>query len=175
VGFIRSALAADNSVWTVCNWHKNQNDMQVGGKGDEVGWNAYRECMNGGAIVATGHEHSYSRTLTLTNVGNRTAGHGAVGAHALVELAAGRNFVFVSGLAGVGIRDYEAAGHDDDTWWSSYYTSNRWLKNGAAMSGTATYGALFVRFNVDGDPKRARAYFKDVNGRLADEFTIQVR
>ncbi|HEY6560500.1 MAG TPA: DNRLRE domain-containing protein [Polyangiaceae bacterium] len=175
VGFIRSALSADNSVWTVCNWHKNQNDMQVGGKGDEVGWNAYRECMTGGAMVATGHEHSYSRTLTMTNVGNRSAGHGAVGAHTLVELGAGRNFVFVSGLAGVGIRDYVASSHDDDTWWSSYYASNRWVKNGTLMSGTARYGALFVRFNVDGDPKRARAYFKDVNGRLADEFTIQVR
>jgi hypothetical protein len=30
-----------------------------------------------------------------------------------------------------------------------------------------------VRFNVDGDPRRATAYFKDVNGRTADTFTIQ--
>ncbi|WP_437624500.1 hypothetical protein [Sorangium sp. So ce1151] len=53
--------------------------------------------------------------------------------------------------------------------------SNKWVKNGTLMSGTADYGALFIRFNVSGDPKRATAYFKDVDGRLADEFTIQVQ
>ncbi|WP_437962813.1 hypothetical protein WME76_47175 (plasmid) [Sorangium sp. So ce119] len=51
----------------------------------------------------------------------------------------------------------------------------KWVKNGTLMSGTADYGALFIRFNVNGDPKRATAYFKDVDGRLADEFTIQVQ
>ncbi|KYF52723.1 hypothetical protein BE04_07245 [Sorangium cellulosum] len=175
VSFIQDALASDNSIWSVCAWHKNQHDMQVGGKSNEVGWSAYQACMNAGAIVATGHEHSYSRTLTLTDVGNASTGHGKTGAFNLVELGPNRNFVFVSGLGGVGIRDYEAASHDDDTWWSSYYASNKWVKNGTLMSGTADYGALFIRFNVGGDPKRATAYFKDVDGRLADEFTIQVQ
>ncbi|AUX29390.1 uncharacterized protein SOCE836_014800 [Sorangium cellulosum] len=175
VSFIQDALANDSSIWSVCAWHKNQADMQVGGKSNEVGWSAYQACMNAGAIVATGHEHSYSRTLTLTDVGNASTGHGKTGAFDLVELGPNRNFVFVSGLGGVGIRDYEAASHDDDTWWSSYYASNKWVKNGTLMSGTADYGALFIRFNVGGDPKRATAYFKDVDGRLADEFTIQVQ
>ncbi|WP_437611680.1 DNRLRE domain-containing protein [Sorangium sp. So ce834] len=175
VSFIQDALANDSSIWSVCAWHKNQADMQVGGKSNEVGWSAYQACMNAGAIVATGHEHSYSRTLTLTDVGNASTGHGKTGAFDLVELGPNRNFVFVSGLGGVGIRDYEAASHDDDTWWSSYYASNKWVKNGTLMSGIADYGALFIRFNVGGDPKRATAYFKDVDGRLADEFTIQVQ
>lgn len=175
VNFIHDSLASDDSIWSVCAWHKNQHDMQVGGKSNEVGWSAYQECMSAGAIVATGHEHSYSRTLTLTDVGNASTGHGKTGAFNLVELAPNRNFVFVSGLAGVGFRDYEAANHDDDTWWASYYASNKWVKNGTLMSGTADYGALFIRFNVNGDPKRATAYFKDVDGRLADEFTIQVQ
>ncbi|WP_437877264.1 DNRLRE domain-containing protein [Sorangium sp. So ce513] len=175
VNFIQDALANDNAIWSVCAWHKNQHDMQVGGKSNEVGWSAYQACMNAGAIVSTGHEHSYSRTLTLTNVGNAATGHGKTGAFNLVELGPSRNFVFVSGLGGVGIRDYEAASHDDDTWWASYIASNKWVKNGTLMSGTADYGALFIRFNVSGDPKRATAYFKDVGGRLVDEFTIQVQ
>ncbi|WP_437678287.1 DNRLRE domain-containing protein [Sorangium sp. So ce131] len=175
VDFIRDSLAADSSIWSVCAWHKNQHDMQVGGKSNEVGWSAYQECMSAGAIVSTGHEHSYSRTRTLTDVGNASTGHGKTGLFDLVELGANRNFVFVSGLAGVDIRDYEAVSHDDDTWWASYYASNKWVKNNTLMSGTAAYGALFIRFNVDGDPKKARGYFKDVNGRLADEFTIQVQ
>jgi hypothetical protein len=125
----------------VCSWHKNQNDMQVGSKSDEVGRNAYRECQNAGAIVSTGHEHSYSRTLALTDVGNRAAGHGTTGAHGLVTMNAGRNFVFVSGLAGVGIRDYEASGHDDDTWWSSYYASKRVHHHRPLTPASAVNGA----------------------------------
>jgi hypothetical protein len=173
VNFLSTSLASDSSIWSICSWHKNQNDMQIGTKGDEVGWNAYRACMAGGGIVSTGHEHSYARTLALTDLGNRNAAHGAAGSPAQIQLAAGRTFVFVSGLAGVGIRAYDAGGHDDDTWWASYYASNRWLLNGAVQSGSARYGALFIRFNVSGDPKRADAYFKDVNGRIADQFTIR--
>jgi hypothetical protein len=172
---LRDSLAADDSIWSVCNWHKNQNDMQVGTKTDEVGWNAYIECMKAGAIVSTGHEHSYARTLTLTDLGNASNGHGATGAFDIVELFAGGNFVFVSGLGGAGIRDRSSTEHDDDTWWASYYTANEWLKNGALQSGTGTFGALFIRFHVDGNPRRAKAYFKDVNGRVADEFVIDVR
>jgi len=75
-------------------------------------------------------------------------------------------------LAGVGVRAYDAGLHDDDTWWSSQYASNRWMKSGVVQSGTGTYGALFIRFYVDGDPKKALAYFKDVNGRIVDSFTV---
>jgi hypothetical protein len=175
VAYLRDTLATDNSIWSVCSWHKNQNDMQVGSKSDEVGWNAYKECMNAGAIVSTGHEHSYSRTRTLTNLGNVASGHGFTGAFDLMELAPGRTFVFVSGLGGNSVRTFSTSSHNDDTWWSSYYTSDRWYRNGVMQSGTGTYGVLFVRFNVNGDPRRATGYFKDVNGRTADTFTIQTQ
>lgn len=171
--FIRSSLANSSAIFKVCNWHKNQHDMQVGAKKDTVGWKAYRTCMNAGAMVATGHEHSYARTLTLTDVGNAATGHGAVGLYSHMELAPKRNFVIVSGLAGVGLRLFDP-GHTDDTWWASYYAKDRWLMNGTLMPGGANYGALFIEFHVDGDPSLARGYFKDVSGRIADSFTIQV-
>jgi hypothetical protein len=171
VNFIADSLASSNSIFEVCNWHKNQNQMQVGTKGNEVGWVPYQTCMEAGAIVATGHEHSYSRTLTLTDVGNSGNGHGATGSFNTVALGSGQNFVFVSGLGGVGIRSFSTS-HNSDTWWASYYTSDRWYKNGTSMGGSGDYGALFVRFHVDGDPQKARAYFRDVSGRLVDEFTI---
>src|SRR5262245_8429697 len=148
VAFLRDSLASNNAIFSVCSWHKNQNDMQVGTKGNEVGWNAYRECMNGGAIITTGHEHSYARTRTLTDLGNTAAGHGVTGAFNLVELGPGRDFVFVSGLGGNSVRAFDTASHNDDTWWASYYTSDRWFQNGTLMSGTGTYGATFIRFNV---------------------------
>ena len=172
INYLSSELANDSSIFTICSWHKNQNDMQVGTKGNEVGWNAYTTCMNGGGIIANGHEHSYSRTFTLTNLGNTAAGHGKTGVANTVEVGAGRTFVFVSGLAGNSVRAFDTATHNDDTWWASYYTSDRWYKNGVMQSGTGTHGALFIRFNVNGNPRQATAYFKDVNGRLVDEFTI---
>ncbi|MFZ5891051.1 MAG: DNRLRE domain-containing protein [Myxococcota bacterium] len=175
VDFIRNALTNDDSVWSVCNWHKNQNDMQVGTKTDEVGWNAYRECMNHGGFIATGHEHSFSRTRTLTDLGNRSTGHGATAPFDIVQVAPGHTFVFTSGLAGQSVRPFDTLTHNDDTWWASYYTSDRWYQNGVLRSGVGTHGALFIRFHVGGDPRRANGYFKDVNGRIADQFTIEAR
>lgn len=174
VGFIQNSLASDDHLWSVCSWHKNQRAMQVGTKSDEVGWQAYQACMNAGAMISTGHEHSYSRTLTLTNVGNTSAGHGATGAHDLINIGPGRTFAFVSGLGGVGLRAFSTTYHNNDTWWSSYYTSDRWMRHGVMQSGTGNYGALFIRFYVDGDPKKASAYFKDVSGRIVDTFTMRL-
>ena len=34
--YIADSLAQDDSIWSICSWHKNQNAMQVGGKGN--GW-----------------------------------------------------------------------------------------------------------------------------------------
>jgi hypothetical protein len=173
VSFIQSSLAASTAPFKICNWHKNQNDMQTGSKTNEVGWQAYQACINAGAIVATGHEHSYERTRILTAVGS--GNHGVTGPFETMNTSPGQSFVFVSGLGGVDIRDFEASGHGDDTWWATTYASNRWYKNGALQPSTsASYGALFIRFHDGGDVKRAVAYFKDLNGRLIDEFTINV-
>ena len=175
VGFIQSSLAASAAPFKICNWHKNQTDMQTGSKGNEVGWQPYQACMNAGAIVSTGHEHSYERTGILTDIGNAAAGHGIVASGwNNMSISPGRSFVFVSGLGGVEIRDFEAS-HNTNTWWATTYANNRWLKNGVTQSATSvTYGALFVRFHDGGNSKRAVAYFKDLNGRLVDEFTIEV-
>jgi hypothetical protein len=35
-----------------------------------------------------------------------------------------------------------------------------------------TYGALFVTYHVDGDPYKARAYFKTIDGNIIDSFEI---
>lgn len=173
VNFIDASLAASTAPFKICSWHKNQNDMQTGSKSNEVGWQAYQKCMAAGAIVSTGHEHSYSRTGILTNIGNAT-NHGVLtGNWANPEVSPNHSFVFVSGLGGVEIRDFESSGHSDDTWWATTYASNRWLKNGTLQPATtASYGALFVNFHDGGNVKRATAYFKDLNGRIIDQFTI---
>lgn len=170
--FIAQTLAQSESIWKVCAWHKNQHDMQLGGKSDEVGWPAYRACQARGAIIATGHEHSYGRTRTLTELGNHDAGHGAVGEHDTVTVRPGATFVFVSGMGGNSIRTFSAA-HAEDTWWATQYTSNVFVQNGDAVEEfEAKLGVMFIDFHVDGDPYKARGYFKNLAGEMIDEFTI---
>ncbi len=172
--FLEDTLVADDHIWRVCAWHKNQRDMQVGTKSDEVGWDAYRVCQDGAAIVATGHEHSYARTVTLTDVGNDQAGHGAFGQADTMLVSEGSNFVFVSGTAGQAFRNYDAITHDDDTWWASWYAANSYMRNGEMLPlvGGAKHGAMIITFNVDGDPYRAHGEYVTYEGEVIDSFDV---
>jgi len=161
--FIQSSLAADASIWSISAWHKLMTEMQVGGKGDETGFEVYEASRRGGAIIATAHEHSYSRTHLLSNMEQRTVASTAEPLVLAADAPAtpadeGRSFAFVSGLGGSSIRDQERSG----AWWASIYTSTQ----------GADDGALFATFHVDGDPRLADFYFKDVSGVVADEFRV---
>jgi predicted phosphodiesterase len=174
--YLEETLAADRSIFRVCAWHKNQRDMQVGTKGDEVGWGAYRICQNAGAMIMTGHEHSYARTKTLASLGDPGRAHGAFGEFDRLVLrsgAPGRTYVTVSGLGGVGIRAYDRALHDDDGWWATYYTSDRHVRSGKSLATAAGYGVTFVTFGVDGDPHKARGIFKNVAGIEIDGYELR--
>jgi hypothetical protein len=123
----------------------------------------YEESRRGGAIIATAHEHTYSRTHLLADVENQVV----ASTEGPLVLAAddpttpedeGRSFAFVSGLGGHSIRDQEI----DGPWWASVYTSDQ----------GASAGALFAVFNYEGDPNLARFYFKDVGGRIVDDFFV---
>jgi hypothetical protein len=162
--YIRNRLATDNSIWRISGWHKNMRLMQVGGKGDETGWGVYEESRAGGAIIATAHEHSYSRTHLLSNFENQTV---ASTDNTLVlgsdnpntQADEGRSFAFVSGLGGFSIRAQQLSGD----WWASIYTSDQ----------GANYGALFGVFNYQGNPRVAHFYFKNLNGTIVDDFHVQ--
>lgn len=180
--FVRTQFASADDAWRVCMWHKNMRDMQTGGKRDEMDWATYRACQEAGAIIATGHEHAYARTLTLTDLGNRAAGHGATGTYDRLEIGPGRTFVFVSGLGGHSLRKYHCAKHDDDTWWATVYTRNYYLNAGTTVAKSCaigsrvvkgyTYGALFITFNAGEGPNKAEAYFKTINGETIETFSI---
>jgi hypothetical protein len=162
--YIRRALAADDSLWSISAWHENMRAMQVGGKGNATGWGVYEASRRGGAIVATAHEHSYARTHLLADVSEQVV----ASTSDRLALAAddpatredeGRSFVFVSGLGGESVRDQER----DGPWWASVYTSDQ----------GARPGALFGVFHHRGDPRLARFYFKDIEGNVPDEFLVE--
>ncbi|MDC0673682.1 metallophosphoesterase [Nannocystis radixulma] len=170
---LAEVLAADDHLWSLCTFHKNQRDLQAGDKPDDLTWKALQTCQNDGSIIAMAHEHSYARTLTLTDIGNSAAAHGATGMAELLEVGPGRTFSVVSGLGGKSIRDYESGLHDGEDWWGTIYTGNYYLKNGVEVGDfEADHGALFLRFYVGGDPNAAHGYFKNIKGDVIDEFDI---
>lgn len=188
--YLEGVLSGSSNPWKVCAWHHNQRDMQAGGKSSEAGWSGYQACERNGAIIATGHEHSYSRTKTLANIGSGS--HGQTGSPNTMNLEPGQTFAFVSGLGGASRRDYHCEIHEGQNWWASIFAANYWLENGTTRQKNCTvreipgdvnsdweetvaeydHGALFIDFNVDGDPYKAQGFFETVNGQVIDSFDI---
>lgn len=164
--YIQTELSDSDAIWRICSWHQVRNNLQIGGKLDGLTWGPYEQCRLGGAIVATGHEHSYQRTKTLSNMESQSIdSNWPTGT--TVSVGNGSTFAFVSGLAGHSIRaqlrclpttvPYGCGGE-----WASIYTTNQ----------GARYGALFIDFYVDGDRRKASGYFKNVDGEIIDQFVV---
>jgi hypothetical protein len=171
--YLENTLARPGAAVRLCVWHENQHDMQVGSKTDEVGWGAYKICAHHGAAIMTGHEHSYARSYTLSAIGDRAREHGWTGPPDVIELGPDRTVVVVSGLGGHSTRT-RTLDHLSDTWWASVYANDYQMQN-AQPTGTVPqiqFGALFIDFHVDGDPRKARAYFKTVDDQVVDQFEL---
>ena len=131
-----------------------------------MSWSPYENCRRWGAIIATAHEHSYHRSKTLVHTLTQTVDPTCSEPNALC-VRPGRTFVFVSGLGGRDIRNQDRClpttfPYGCNQEWANIYTSDQ----------AAEYGALFITFNVDGDPRQAHGYFKNINHEIIDEFDI---
>nr|AIF00590.1 hypothetical protein [uncultured marine thaumarchaeote KM3_136_A11] len=164
--FIEKQLGDNDFIWKICSWHLNMSAMQVGKKQNQTGWEVYEACKNNGAIIVTGHEHSYSRTKTLIDFENQIVDPEWSEPNKL-RVKEGATFAAVSGLGGLSIRSQEQCFPDSSQSacseiWASIYTANQ----------DANYGALFCTFNVEGKPNKAYCYFKNIDGKIIDEFSI---
>lgn len=167
--FIKSSFSSDPSIWKVCTWHKNMAAMQVGSKGDEAGWPVYEACRQMGALIMTGHEHSYHRTKTMTNIQSQIIDP-TCSDPSQECVSPGKTFVVVSGLGGRDMRNQDKClpatyPYGCNGLWSKIYTSNQ-------TNGAQKFGALFIIFNYQGSPTKAHAYFKNTNGEIIDQFDI---
>ena len=177
--YIEDALAADNALWRICAWHRNQTNMQIGDKRDEVGWGPYEACREGGAIIATAHDHTYARTRTLTSMENLTVDPDCDTPTAVcvtrrddAARAPGSTFVFVSGLGGISRRDHQrrcttttfpyGQRPDCNGIWASIYSESQ----------DAKFGALFITFNVGDNPNKAKGEFVNIDGEVIDSFAV---
>lgn len=158
--YLAEHVTDDDVYWRICSWHYNQRLMQVGNKGDEAGWAAYDTCREAGAIIATAHQHQYSRTYLMSNFENQVVAN----THSVLELTLGNSFAFVSGLGGRSIRATED-NLDGNNWWASTYTKD----------DNAKYGALFCRFNYYGGEAGERAadcQFVNTDDEVIDHFKL---
>ncbi|MEE9598721.1 MAG: metallophosphoesterase, partial [Acidiferrobacterales bacterium] len=133
--YIRNELAQTTTIWRICSWHKNQRKMQIGGKDDGTGWGVYEACRESGAIIATAHEHSYSRTKTLIGMQNQRIDPDWPHPQQ-VRVVRGASFVFVCGLAGKSVRNQErclpsVAPYGCNAEWASIYASQQGASHGA--------------------------------------------
>ena len=164
---IRTSLAGNNAIWSIAYWHKNQTLMQLGDKTNEAGWPVYEEARKGGAFIATGHEHSYSRTHEMANMESQTISATANTITLKKDDTAttadeGRTFAFVSGLGGQGIR-VATGGKENNPWWGKTSYSG----NGGQ------YAALFAEFNYNGDATLAHFYYKNIDNVIVDDFFVR--
>lgn len=166
--FINRELSGDNHTWKICSWHRNQRATNVDSEGDKVGWDPYEACRQQGAIVAQGHSHTYSRTKTLNSSKTQSIDTLCLDnpdtPDADVCVSKGSSFIFDSSIGGKNIRA------QNDIWagksyWAKVYT----------LTQNAKFGALFIEFNVDGHPNKARAYFKNIANQTIDGFEIMAK
>jgi len=142
--------------WKFCSFHNNHHDYQVGDKPTSVSLELYETCLRHGAIVATGHEHSYGRTHLMSSF----ADFEIVNRSNTLIVEEGQSFVFCQGLAGRDIRDY--SGNEDEDWWAAT----------AAGDDDVSYGALKCTFNVDGNLAAGNCFFDDIREQTWDTFEI---
>jgi len=160
--YITEQLDVDDSLWSVCSWHKNQGKMQISFLGNETGWGVYESCREEGGIVATGHAHSYSRTHLMDNFSEQSI----ASTSNTLEIEKGKTFAFVSGIGGSNFHGQKKSGD----WWASIYT--RGGKITTNTGNTDLFGALFCTFHVDGQPYKAKCYLKNIRGEIIDEFSL---
>lgn len=161
--YFRSRLKKSKHIWKICSWHKVMETLQVATKNDESGWDMYEICRKYGALVINGHEHTYDRTKTLTNMSQQTVDtNSQCSTDAVACVAPGKTIKIGSGLGGHSVDNQTRCFDNCGGVWASIYTHNQ----------NAQYGALFIVFNVNGDPYRSHAYFKTIDGQIIDEFDI---
>lgn len=173
--FLDKNLKGTDAAFKLCVWHRTQRRMQAGDKDDETGWPVYEICREQGAIIATAHEHSYSRTHLLSNFEKQTIAD----SDNQMVLEPGKTFTFVAGLGGKEVRREvtedswirklldKAKGQElpqkNGPWFAKIYTANQNAKS----------GAFFCVFHVDNNPRKAHCYFKNIAGEVVDDFTLE--
>ena len=152
--YLDHSLRDSTAQWKICGWHKNQRKFQLGTKVDEVGYAAYEICRQHGAIIMTGHEHSYARSKVMKNFENQIIASNDTNT---LTIHPGHTFAIVSGLGGRSIREW-SDNAQLNPWWAAMLAKNNNAQNGAVL---CEFGQI-----------EANCVFKDTDNNIRDEFKI---
>ena len=156
VQYIRDSFNKYPSQWKICSWHKNQHLMQTGNKADETGWGVYNECLAQGAMVMTGHEHSYERSYQMSSFEHQLF-NSTDPQH--LTLTSEQGIVVVQGLGG---REVRVNKQPQQNWWASKDNANT----------TARFSGVVCKYNLNGNAKQAYCYDKRIDNVVYDEWYI---
>lgn len=166
--YLRSQFTrySNSTRWLVGSWHKNQREMQTGNKASETGWGVYEACREAGALIATGHEHSYARTYLLSSFSEQRMADLTWNATASwLPLSPGNSLAFCNGLGGRSVRRNDRCGLETPCpWFASIHNSG---------DPGVKAAALFCNYNDAGNPDKTRCYLKATNSdEVLDEFIM---
>ena len=126
--YVEKELNKNESYWKICSMHNELHAMEAERKPGKTGMEVFEACKNAGAIIATGHDHLYSRTgniIEFISSETRIADPESPELNKL-KISKGSTFMFTSGLGGSPITNH----------------NNDWPVNYSAKQN-ATYGGLF--------------------------------
>ncbi len=157
---IEDSFEQFGSKWRICVWHYVDSYYQLGDKPTEADIILYDTCRRSGAIILTGHEHSYARTHLMSDFENRVV----VNQNSTMTISEGESIVIVSAVGGHSIRDCENNA-ENNPWWGSALCRN--------TDPTLRPGVLFCDFNPNGDDERlANCWFEQIDGQIRDQFNL---
>ncbi|MBN1669649.1 MAG: tyrosine-protein phosphatase [Kiritimatiellae bacterium] len=158
--YMAEALSRSDSIWRLAVWHMNMAKAQVTKKGNATGWEIYEAAGLHGALVFNGHCHAYARSHLMAEWSDSPV---IASTASPVMLEEGTTALIISALGG----QSPYAQRRNDAWWAEIYATDvdgEW--NGIEK------GVTFIDFHVDGQPNKARGYFRTVSGQIVDRFTI---
>ena len=157
---IEDAFTQFGGKWRICVWHFNHHEYQLGNKPTEAQIFLYDKCREMGALIHTGHEHSYARTHLMSSFEDfAVADSGSE-----LTISEGESVAWVSGVGGQSERPCT----DDSNlnpWWGQALCTN--------IDPPVQPGALFCNFNPQGQGEEfANCWFEQIDGQIRDKFNL---
>lgn len=167
--------------WALVGYHYTLASMNPGIKPNENTYKFFDLIRKFGAIGAQAHTHTVMASCPIQSEFKANAspachpGFGSDLSDRFVEDGTG---IFIdSSLGGMPPRNRRRCRQPGDAGCAhmvDLITKEGYTRaDGLAKADFAARGAVFIRFNINGDPTRARAYFKSVDGREVFSFNIR--
>ncbi len=161
--YVYNKMNNNQYLWDIAFMHRQQAAMQVGDKGDSTGWDLFENARKAGAITLVAHSHVYGMTWVLDSMSTQHVVDNLVPLTIWNEDPGrnriGRTFNVDAGSGGIGVRSQtRCAGNNNYQY--PYGCNGEWASVMSTQDANYNHGAYFIEFNVDGDPRKARSYFK---------------